>query len=104
MVDLVDGHSSLSDTRNLVHDTRSSISNSVYADSLHTAGVVDNEADSEADSSDVTAQYLSSINRIYEMIFQNLGYDYCPRPAKMSTNSTSSITEISPYIIFQQAF
>ncbi|KAH3865954.1 hypothetical protein DPMN_029002 [Dreissena polymorpha] len=93
MVDLVDGYSSLSDTRNLVHDTRSSISNSVSADSLHTAGVVDNEADSEADSNDVTDQYLSSINWIYEMIFQNLCDDYCPRPGEMSTNSTISITE-----------
>ncbi|KAH3803083.1 hypothetical protein DPMN_156783 [Dreissena polymorpha] len=54
MVDLVDGHSSLSDTRNLVHDTSSSISNSVSADYLHIVGVVDNEADSEADSNDVT--------------------------------------------------
>ena len=71
------------DTRNLVHDTRPSIFNSVSADSLHTAGVVDNEADSEADSNDDTDQILSSINRIYEMIFQNLGEYYCPRPAEI---------------------
>ncbi|KAH3832088.1 hypothetical protein DPMN_105365 [Dreissena polymorpha] len=60
---------------------------------MHTAGVVDNEADSEIDTNDDTDQYLLSINQIYELIFQTLGDDYCQRPAEMSTNSTIYIPE-----------
>ncbi|KAH3697234.1 hypothetical protein DPMN_084726 [Dreissena polymorpha] len=60
---------------------------------MHTAGVVDKEADSEADFNNDTYKYLASINQIYELIFRTLGDDYCPRPAEMSTNSTISITE-----------
>ncbi|KAH3783315.1 hypothetical protein DPMN_161251 [Dreissena polymorpha] len=60
---------------------------------MHTAGVVDNEADSEVDPNYDTDHYLSSINQINELIFQTLGDDYCPRPVEMSTNLTIFITE-----------
>ena len=68
--------------RNLVHDNRPSISTYVSADSIHTAGVVDNEADSEADSNDDTYQYLSSINQIYELIFQLLAMIIAQDPGR----------------------
>ncbi|KAH3871043.1 hypothetical protein DPMN_034237 [Dreissena polymorpha] len=59
--------------------------------SLHTSVPVESEAESDADID--TDKFLVSSNQIYELIFQTLGEELCPRPVETSSNSTISITE-----------
>ncbi len=87
--DVGDDHSLLPDNYNPVQD----ILTSVPADSIQTAGVVESEADSDAESNVETDQYLAPIGQIYELMFRTLGEDYCPRPAELSSNATISVTE-----------
>ncbi|KAH3891260.1 hypothetical protein DPMN_015353 [Dreissena polymorpha] len=85
IADVVDDHSSLPD--NLAQDSFIP----VPAVSLHTSVPVESEAESDADID--TNKFLASSIQIYELIFQTLGEELCPRPVETSSNSTISITE-----------
>ncbi|KAH3836120.1 hypothetical protein DPMN_109490 [Dreissena polymorpha] len=85
IADVVDDNSSLPD--NLAQDSFIP----VPAVSLHTSVPEESEAESDADID--TDKFLASSTQIYELIFQTLGEELCPRPVETSSNSTISITK-----------
>ncbi|KAH3837645.1 hypothetical protein DPMN_111045 [Dreissena polymorpha] len=58
---------------------------------MHTTSIAESSVESAAEFNSEADHYLASINKVYELMFQNLGEDYCPRPAVSSTSSTISV-------------